>query len=911
MVSPSACLRDAVEFYGSDITIGRAKKGNLVELKSIPDSPYMLPIFNVKSFRQLTDRYFENRPIWCSTEYDDYAWHCLREVERYIFLHYHSDVDICVSYSDAILKCKDTFLTSPGYPYCETDRTKFNGPDSFNADLDYWILESEKLAKALLEGKRPVVFNLFLKDELVKKVKVESGQQRGICGASFNLVTNQTYCVDHLYESTKRARLDPKVPYVLGLDVYGRDYHERVALHNTVRHHWCGDVSGLEFVVPDGMYKDLYEIYLPFIPDDRVELFRAIADQLSQYVVRGSRVGLCIGGTPSGHKGTSQDNSRITYFLMCILLREQGISLPNVILSIQGDDIWLSTDLPFDPVRAKEYARSIGVTLKGTDRMVDLYSVEFLSRTPLVVRDTFVSICSSDRASKLKHTAFVYSKKRNFTVVNEKFQSLLFSECFNDDLWNYLIQAYAEYPLQERVQFNRRSYCWQRLGFQGHVKFTPFKQNQSQCITMTKTASQKARMKSNKKKLLVSKKSVQMKKVPLLAPNPLTGSNEPKYIQKYNKARSVTDKTVAQAKLYVMGLKEPRVAFETGFLPAPPDMMNKGLYRFATVSQGDLPTVLNGSNNQVYLQINPFGNTHIAVAATYAAGIPATYNITNAQNYSSWATSFNQIRCVAIELELFNTSPVSLETGTIVLMNSPRDESAYIRSIMASSAQANVQPFNDLKVKRITWAPIRDDTTGDFELKPVASPPSTYDNATCMVAWADFGNFEQTLHYRVTAFWEAEVFQDLNNQMRPLVQSPSPEVVNSLLYKLNTADPVYGDAHVEARDLAYETKAMSSIRPRGGKGKLRRILDIVGETNLADLVSAAAGYFGLGSGVSFSSLTSHDRLHRLTHLMNEEDVDVLCTALRGQPTLGVLKERLCASIPTKNRFVFVDEKKSS
>lgn len=437
-------------------------------LKSVTDT-YTLPEFSSEQFRNVTSRYFDNRPSWFMTDFDRLAWERLVDIERYLASNYYSNADVCINYSHSIMLCKRTWGTSPGWPYNAVVRYKVATPD----DLPYWIEEAECLAEAMLEGERPVVFNLFFKDELLKTTKLKEGKQRAICGASFNFIIIQTYVLNQVYEYTIRARLDRHNPYRLGLNVLGRDYHELCRIHDQKMYHWCSDISGLEFVVPEGMYKKLYEIYREYVPSDRRDLLTCCADQLSRYVVRGDRIGICEGGTPSGHKGTSEDNSRITNFLLTLTLLEQEIDLEDVVVSVQGDDAWLSFgDKTFDPVRAKEFCRQIGVTLKGSDRLVSMEETEFLSRTPILLNcGVWVSKCSADRQEKLWQAAYVLNKTTWSTTVNEKFQSFFFMEAFNDYLWPKFLEAYEYFkpsiPQKQHIEFDRDAYQWKRLHFEG------------------------------------------------------------------------------------------------------------------------------------------------------------------------------------------------------------------------------------------------------------------------------------------------------------------------------------------------------------------------------------------------------------------------------------------------------------
>lgn len=894
-------------FYKGVVTPAHVKKGNLMEFIHY-ESPYTLPNFTPLAFRQLTDRYFENRPYWLSSEFDSSAWRYVRAVEHRIAQNHFSLTDVCCNYQDAILKCKNTFKTSPGYPYTEVFNQKFTSPDSFSNDMDFWVREAEKLRLALESGTRPVVFNLFLKDELVKKSKLLEGKQRGICGASFNFIILQTFTLEHHHEATIRGRLDAAVPYALGLDVTGEDWSLRCLMHKKFSKHWCSDVSGLEFVVPDGMYRQLYRIYEDFVPMDRLDLHSAIADQLSEYVVRGDRVDVCVGGTPSGHKGTSQDNSRLTFHLLVVVLLEQGLNPTDFQFSIQGDDAWISTNQLFDPVRAKKFAAELGVTLKGSDQLVDFCDVEFLSRTPKDFRGEIVSVCSKDRREKLKHSSYVFNKKLGFRVVTEKFCSLLFSECFDDEMWNFLLLVYEKYPLLEKMEFVQWSMQCKRLKLQGLVKEPPL--NRTLCM-MAKTASQKLRAKARKNGKVKVKGKINLSgkshRPELVIKNPLA-NNVVRPVNKYPKGRvreMKMDPTVAQAKEYVLALREPRIAYENSLTPAPPDLINKPLYRFGSSTVGNSTSVANGSTLDIWVQAQPFGSGQVAIAATYSSGKPATFTTSNVSNYAQWASFINQIRCVAMQIEIWNTTKVSDESGITVLWNGPNDNATTLAfSDINGSNTTCVKAANDLKVKSISWAPVMDDTTGDFALKEPNATTAGFPQATCLTFWLQSGT-AQSVSYRITAMWEAEILIEYSTFLRPMVKASSWENVNRELFRLNSSDPVYSSAHVDQRDLKSE---MKTIFPKT-KSKFRRMAEILGEVSVNDIFESAMGYFGGSGSSSWSGFSSDERLRRLIHQMNDQDVTNLVKLLRDAPTKEVLIARMedkCK--PRSSKFVLVEEK---
>lgn len=393
----------------------------------------------------------------------------------------------------------------------------------------------------------------------------------------------------------------------------------------------------------------------------------------------------------------------------------------------------------------------------------------------------------------------------------------------------------------------------------------------------------------------------------LVIPNQL--SSKPKE-KKIVKQRSSVDPTIAMAREYVAARTEPRLAALNGLTPAPPDYVNKPLYRFSTTNEGVATSVANGATVDIFIIVNPFGGNLVGLATAFAAGLPSSFagGTSNATGYANWGSNFPQIRMVACELEVWNSTKVSDETGVELMCNIPSTEAtSYTFSTLSAQPYAALQPANDLKAKRITWTPIQDDTVGDFALKVPGSTAATYPNATCMVFWQQ-GGVGQSYTYRVTAHWEAEIFMNLNSFMRPRIKASSWEETQRLSYRLNSVDPAYGEAHVRGEDSKFESSVLNGRK----SSKFRRISNILGEINLKDIASAALGFIGAGgSGSSWFGLKSHDRIERIVGLMSDEDVGNLLMLIKDAPAVDVLASRLRKANSSSNQFVFLESKSSS
>lgn len=427
---------------------------------------------------------------------------------------------------------------------------------------------------------------------------------------------------------------------------------------------------------------------------------------------------------------------------------------------------------------------------------------------------------------------------------------------------------------------------------------------------MTKTKSQKERLKAAKGKMnklkgkskghkLVREPNAMKKRPPMvLLKNPLATKPQ-------SRARSMPNATRAMANEYVFSLREPRMAFEKGMTPAPPDQVNKPMYRFATSQVQQIPSASNTSSEDNWVKVSPFGANFIQWATTFFAGLPTVFSGANVAGYAQWATVFNQIRCVAIELEVWNTTSVASQNGAEMMLNMPNANSILTQfQDLANSPNASIEPSNDQKGKRLVWTPVKDETSGDFMMKATNATTASYPDSNVLVYWLQAG-VAQTIEIRVTAHWEAEVFALSSAYLRPKIKSSSFDRVQELSYQLNAGDPVFARDHVERRDVGLEMKTIGSKR----KSKFQRIGEIIGEINLNDLATSAMGFFSGSSGPSFSSLSVPERLFRVTSLLEEDDMVVLAEYLRTKPTKTEFKAR-CEQDMKKASYFMVEEKKS-
>lgn len=279
-------------------------------------------------------------------------------------------------------------ITSPGFPYSVQWQKK--------SDIDpaYIIKDAERLEECISEADDPsdyFVWQLFAKEELTKRSKIEAGDQRGICCVPYHFLLVQAKYFNSWHMATAVAR--NRGPYIVGINVHSLEWTLLAYRHNRFRRHVAMDISGFEFT-PGGEEWEhfaqlLARLYGPEHHDMILRINRAC---ISKWVRdQCGHVGVVTGMNPSGQFLTTEFNCRCTmafvmtalYFL-CKAKGHRFDHLEDCEYSGYGDDALLSVSLELaefvSPVEIREFLAAHGVKCKNVDNWEDsLSKVDILS----------------------------------------------------------------------------------------------------------------------------------------------------------------------------------------------------------------------------------------------------------------------------------------------------------------------------------------------------------------------------------------------------------------------------------------------------------------------------------------------------------------------------------------------------
>lgn len=327
--------------------------------------------------------------------------------------------------------------SSPGFPWNAIGRT---------SKKDVMVTEILESCKKYIADKTWLepyfIYNAFMKDELVKRGKIEKKQQRVICGDSYVhvLLTGITSCKfnDSLVHNWEQ------LPSRVGVSLFGGAWH-RLAMAlgaNEDRVYWDSDFSGYEFSLAAELYWLIMLLRSSFLSSSFYQdlLAKLYEDMIFGPILFPWAVLFCFGVTRSGHGNTIIDNTIISWFLVVYGCLKQGVSLAFLIeylrLAIIGDDVVLSMPRQLaeriDLSRLKADWLEVGVTSKGGDFWVELDHVDFCSMSFLSFKGWWVP--KPTRLAKLTLSSVVYRSKSPVDRLG-KCISLRTLTCFDNRLW--------------------------------------------------------------------------------------------------------------------------------------------------------------------------------------------------------------------------------------------------------------------------------------------------------------------------------------------------------------------------------------------------------------------------------------------------------------------------------------------
>ncbi len=262
------------------------------------------------------------------------------------------------------------------------------------------------------------IFSGFLKDELIKKKKLDEGRSRVILGAPLQHTLLVGTLSKSLNEELEKHRLG--CPIRVGVNPWGEEWHE-LGLQ-VLRHpnHWYLDIKGFEFTrapEEDEFIVDFRSAHLEHGPEQKDLLRRAYFDMTYAVAVdQNGDLYQLFGGTKSGFFNTCHDNSLICLRYLCSAWRRLCPHLrmvDHVILLIFGDDAVISVSDEaakwFNPSTIRQYLANRGVEITGPRSWVPFEELDFLScrwvKHPLSGRWVFCPV----RKDKLLMSATVYS----------------------------------------------------------------------------------------------------------------------------------------------------------------------------------------------------------------------------------------------------------------------------------------------------------------------------------------------------------------------------------------------------------------------------------------------------------------------------------------------------------------------
>jgi hypothetical protein len=317
---------------------------------------------------------------------------------------------------------------------------------------------------------------------------------------------------------------------------------------------------------------------------------------------------------------------------------------------------------------------------------------------------------------------------------------------------------------------------------------------------------------------------------------------------------------------YVFALLEPWAAFDRDLDASVPDGNMTSCTRFWSRNVINAATAVNGATgtNDLYFVITPFGNTLYGYSTGFAAGLPNAFTTGNANNYASWGTSFDSIRCVALGMQIRNTQAAGSESGDMIQFRAPAN---LLSPGGCTATWATLASQNDSVLRGLTnpgdvglahWRPMSTSASGDRQFKAPSATYASYNTAgsaaTVLAFWAQClsaGSFEITIY----AHWEARPLATVGSLFDVVTLCPDPAIANNLLMRALAKCPDYCQDRVICRDDGEVDAVVSDLKSIYG-----------GVKGVISLGSKIGGYIS----DFFSWLSPHHKVARALEHFGEE-----------------------------------------
>lgn len=334
---------------------------------------------------------------------------------------------------------------------------------------------------------------------------------------------------------------------------------------------------------------------------------------------------------------------------------------------------------------------------------------------------------------------------------------------------------------------------------------------------------------------------------------------------------------------YVFALLEPWAAFERDLDASVPDGNMTSCTRFWSRNVVNVSSIANTASGtyDTFFSLTPFGNKLYGYATSFdpATGVPNATTIGTANNYSSWGTNFDSIRCVALGVQIRNTQAAGSESGDCIQFRVPVNT---FNPGGSSVAWATLASQNDAVLRGLTkpgdmglahWRPMSASAGGDRQFKPPSANYTTYNtpgaSATAIGFWSQ-GGAGSAFEFTIYAHWEARPLPTVGSLFDVVTLCPDPSIANNLLMKALAECPDYCQDRVVATDDGDLGSVVSDIQAIYG--------GIKGAWNAAKSVgSVIADFFGF--------LSPHEKVARaLEHFAAEPSMfDLLVLYTTSHP----------------------------
>lgn len=346
--------------------------------------------------------------------------------------------------------------------------------------------------------------------------------------------------------------------------------------------------------------------------------------------------------------------------------------------------------------------------------------------------------------------------------------------------------------------------------------------------------------------------------------------SNPTRINRFNPKASGIESPAQGTDEYVFALLQPWEAYHRGFSPAVPDGNMTSSFRFKTKTLFNMTAVANGTTYDAYVYFCPFGNDHLVTGTSFVGNVPTVFTGYDVNGYSSWATNFYQIRCVAMGVLVRNLTAVQNQAGIMLQTCLPSNIfGSKDFSTMTGPTQSEVRGLGkpgDVGMRH--WRPGADGSADKLFKDPTATIGS-YQDSNAILLWSQSPT-AQTFQYEVFAFWEARPLANVANIIQSELRLGDPTKANMKMAKALSKLPENAQARMVCSDDGVVESIAEDVKSIfGGVKSGINLVKTVGET--------VGGWLGF--------LAPHDKLHRMLHVFLDDETvfDLLVNYLSTQP----------------------------